>query len=135
MINRTKALVIGFFVAAWVSLIAILVYSPEVYDQELRVAGADRSVEVLFLVLLSLFLVLMSAGVLRGWRWVFWLIVVAFLAGSLRFAASLLELAGVVARTGPTWYVALQGAIGVVQVAIGVAMLIGYRKRGVWGAF
>jgi hypothetical protein len=29
----------------------------------------------------------------------------------------------------------LQGAIGLVQLAIGLAMLVGFRKAGVWGAF
>jgi hypothetical protein len=28
-----------------------------------------------------------------------------------------------------------QAALGVIQVAIGVAMLVGYRRHGVWGAF
>jgi len=39
------------------------------------------------------------------------------------------------AASGPTWYVALQGLIGVVQVLIAIAMLAGYRKGGVWGDF
>jgi hypothetical protein len=34
---------------------------------------------------------------------------------------------------GPTWYVCLQGLIGVVQVLIAVAMLAGYRRSGIWG--
>src|SRR5437867_10391752 len=127
MINRTKALVIGFFVAAWVSLIAVLVLAPEVYSAAL--GAADRSMELVFLGLLSLFLVLLSVGVLRGWRWTFWLILVAFLAGFLRTAASVLELAGVIALTGPSWYVAFQGVIGMIQLGIGVSMVIGYRKR------
>jgi hypothetical protein len=29
----------------------------------------------------------------------------------------------------------VQGLIGVVQLALGVLMLVGYRRRGIWGAF
>jgi hypothetical protein len=32
MVNRTQALVLGFFLVIWVSLLVILVVAPEVYD-------------------------------------------------------------------------------------------------------
>jgi hypothetical protein len=35
----------------------------------------------------------------------------------------------------PAWYVLFQGVIGLAQVASGLAMLAGYRRAGVWGAF
>ena len=37
--------------------------------------------------------------------------------------------------SGPIWYEALQGVIGVVQFLIAIAMFVGYRKAGVWGEF
>ena len=39
---------------------------------------------LVFLVALAVFNGLLAIGVLRGWRWTFWLILVAFLAGVLR---------------------------------------------------
>jgi hypothetical protein len=39
---------------------------------------------------------------------------------------------GVLAADGPTWYVAFQGLLGVLQFAIGLAMVAGYRRAGVW---
>jgi hypothetical protein len=36
---------------------------------------------------------------------------------------------------GPIWYVLFQMAIGLIQFVIALAMLAGYRKAGVWGAF
>jgi hypothetical protein len=35
---------------------------------------------------------------------------------------------------GPLWYVILQGVIGLVQVLIALAMILGYRRSGVWGS-
>ena len=59
----------------------------------------------------------------------------AFLAGILRVPVAVLQLTGVLAADVPAWYVAFQGVIGLAQVAIGLAMLAGYRRAGVWGSF
>ena len=135
MVNRTQALVLGFFLMAWVSLVVILVAAPEVYDQALRLPGAGGVAEIAFLAALTGFITLLAVGVVRRWRWLFWLIMVAFLAGVLRVPVAILQLTGTLAAGTPTWYVTFQGLIGLVQLAIGLAMLAGYRRSGVWGAF
>ena len=135
-INRTQALVLGFSLAAWVSLIVILVAAPDVFAGALKLpAGAPGATKLTFLVAISALIGLLGVGVIRRWRWMFWLILVAFLAGFLRVPASLLELVGVLPESGPTWYVLVQAAVGLAQFAIGLAMLSGFRKAGVWGAF
>jgi hypothetical protein len=135
MVNRTQALVIGFFAVAWVSLLVIVAVAPEVYDRTLQASEGDRAVEVAFVVVLSAFIALLAFGVLRRWRWLFWLILAAFLAGLLRVAASVLELTGTLPAQGPAWYTVYQAALGVAQFSIALAMLVGYRRRGVWGAY
>ena len=136
MANRTQALVLGFFVLLWAGLVAILAAAPAVYDQALRLPpGEHRPAELAFLVALSAFIALLGIGVLRRWRWTFWLIMVAFLFGVLRVPASLLELTEVLPAAGPTWYVLVQALIGLLQFAIGLAMLVGYRRAGIWGEF
>jgi hypothetical protein len=148
MVNRTQALVLGFFVVALSSLVVILVAAPEVYDQALRLPDGSGVAEVGFLVGLTGFLGLLAVGVLRRWRWIFWLVLVAFLAGVLRVPVAILQLTGVLgvpvailqltgvlAADVPPWYVTFQGVIGLVQVAVGLAMLAGYRRSGVWGSF
>ncbi len=136
ILNRTQLLVLGFFVVIWIALLAILVLSPDVYAQALRLAPGDiRAIEIVFLAALSALIALLVIGVLRRWRWAFWLILVAFFFGVLRLPASGLQLVGLMPATGPTWYEALQGAIGVVQFLIALAMFSGYRKAGVWGEF
>ena len=136
-LNRTQQLVLGFFVFAWVALIVILATAPEVYEQLLRLPGSERKVPTLaFLMALSAFLVLLGVGVVRRWRWTFWLVLVAFLIGGvLRVPASILQLRGMLPTDFPAWYLMLQALIGVVQVAIGLLMVVGYRRDGVWGSF
>ena len=128
-------MVLGFFGVALGSLLVILVAAPDVYDQALRLPDGSGVAEVGFLVVLTGFLGLLAFGVLRRWRWTFWLVLVAFLAGILRVPVAILQLTGVLAADVPTWYVLFQGVIGLAQVAIGLAMLAGYRRAGVWGAF
>jgi hypothetical protein len=135
MVNRTQALVLGFFGVALGSLLVILVVAPDVYDQALRLPGGSGVAEVAFLAVLAGFLGLLAVGVLRRWRWTFWLVLVAFLAGILRVPVAILQLTGVLPADVPTWYVTFQGVIGLAQVAIGLAMLAGYRRSGVWGSF
>jgi hypothetical protein len=77
---------------------------------------------------------LLAVGVLRRWRWIFWLILLAFLAGVLRVPVAILQLAGVLPVNVPSWYVVFQGLIGVAQLAIGLVMLADYRRCGVRGA-
>ena len=136
-LNRTQGLVLGFFVFAWVSLVAIMAAAPGVYDQALRLPGGEDHLPALaFLAALSAFLLLLGVGVVRRWRWTFWLVLVAFVVGgALRVPASILQLAGVLPATGPAWYALFQAFLGVMQVAIGLAMLAGYRRAGVWGSF
>jgi len=136
VLSRTQVMVLLFVAAAWVAVVAILAAAPDVYDQALKLPIADRrTFEVAFLAALSIFLVILGIGVVRRWRWMFWLILVAFLAGLVRVPASALELAGTIPLQGPAWYVVLQGVIGAVQFVIGIAMLMGYRRSGVWGNF
>jgi len=135
MVNRTQALVLGFFVVALASLVVILVAAPEVYDQALRLREGSAAMEVAFLAALTAFIGLLTVGVLRRWRWIFWLVLVAFFAGVLRVPVAVLQLTGVLAADVPAWYVIFQGVIGLVQVAIGLAMLAGYRRSGIWGSF
>jgi hypothetical protein len=133
--NHTQVLVLGFLVLAWVSLLTILAVAPDVYDQALQLpSGDNRTAQFALLTAVSVLIAVLGVGVLRRWRWTFWLVLIAFLFGVLRVPASILELAGYLPSAGPTWYVVLQALIGLVQFGIGLVMLAGYRRAGVWGA-
>ncbi len=133
-VNWMQALVIGFFVTAWAALVVMVTVSPGVREVVVgRMPGSGAPMVIGFLVGLGCFLALMTVGVLRRWRWVFWLVVVAFAAGAARVPIAWLQLTDRMAPEGPDWYVATQGVIGVVQVVIAVVMLVGYRRTGIWG--
>ena len=132
MVNRTQGLVLGFLLVVWVSLLVIVVVAPEVYDQALRLPGG-RAAELTVLAALSAFIGLLAVGVVRRWRWMFWLILAAFLFGVLRVPVAVLQLTGVLPTDTPVWYVLYQGLLGVAQFGIGLAMTVAYRRAGPWG--
>jgi hypothetical protein len=134
-LNHVQALVLAFLALAWLSLVAILAIAPDVYDRSLGVPPGDssRPAELLFLFGVSAVIVFIAVGAVRRWRWIFWLLLLAFMAGILRVPASVLELAGWIPASGPSWYVSLQALIGLVQFAIGLVLVIAYRRDGTWG--
>ena len=134
-INRIKALVLGLFAVYWVIVVVILVVAPGVADQAMRVQGNQRAAEIGALLVLTALFGLLSTGVIRNWRWTFWLILVAFMAGILRAPVAGLQLAGIVPGQGPPWYLSLQVIVGLIQFVIALVMLAGYRRAGIWGAF
>jgi hypothetical protein len=131
--NRTRVLVLAFFAAYWVMVVATLLAARPLYDQILSLSGNRAQAEIPALVVLTALFGTLSIGVIRGWRWTFWVILVVFMAGLLRAIYSALQLTGIVAHQGPVWYVALPGPIGLIQFCIAVVMLAGYRRVGGWG--
>jgi hypothetical protein len=115
------------------------VVARDIYDsllpQAVRLPGNQQPAEIGTLLVLTALLALLSLGVIRSWRWTFWLILVVFLVGILRVPASMLQLALILPIQGPVWYVVWQAGVGFLQFVIALAMLAGYRKTGIWGAF
>lgn len=136
VVNRTQKLVLGFFLLVWVAVITILAIAPQVYAETLRRAPVSlRMAEAIFAVALSALIGVISFGVVRRWRWIFWVIMAAFFLGVLRVPAAALQFTGHVAAGDPAWYVVLQTVVGLIQFVIALAMLAGYRRSGMWGAF
>jgi hypothetical protein len=72
-------------------------------------------------------------GVARRWRWLFWLLLIAFAASVLHVPVTLCQLAGIIAGGPPRWYVILQLGTELVQVLLAAAMVRLFRTDGVWG--
>src|ERR1051326_5966369 len=127
VMTRIKGLVLALFAVYWVILVVILVAARDVYDQALpqeavRLAGNHRTAEIGVLLVATALFAVLSIGVIRGWRWTFWLILVVFLAGILRVLASALQLALIVPSQDPAWSVVLQAVVYLIQFVIALAI-------------
>jgi hypothetical protein len=128
-----KGIVLALFAAYWVVVIVIWFADRSVFDQVGGLRRGDVGAEAAEVLALTALLVLISVGVVRGWRWLFWLILIAFLAGIFRVPAAALELAGKIPQQGPAWYVVLTAIVGMIQFVVALAMAAGYRRSGAWG--
>lgn len=138
--NRTKVIVLALFAGYWVVLVGLLVAVRGFYDSQLpqamRVSGNNQLPgEIGTLLAATALFAVLSIGVIRGWRWAFWLIVIVFLVGIVRVPAAALQLAGGVPRRVPVWDPALQAVVSLAQFAIALAMLAGFRKAGAGAPF
>ena len=133
--NRTQTLVLGFFLVVVGIVLAVRLAAPSVYRQALQLPSGSSRLQLAFLGALLGFIVVLAVGVVRRWRWTFWLIMLAFLAGALRVPAVAFQFLGFARGSLPAWYLLVQLAIGVAQFVVGLAMLAGYRRAGVWGSF
>lgn len=128
--------VIAFFILAALSLLVVYLADPAIYAQSLSLASspADRyPVPVtLFLVGILTVIALLIFGVVRHWRWIFWLMLVAFASSALQIPVTLLQIAGVLPTADPLWYSLFRMGVAVVELALAVWMIHIYRHEGVW---
>ncbi len=135
--HRTKALVLSLFAVYWAFVVTLLIVARNVYDgllpQAVTRLGGQRPAEIGTLLVVTALFAVLSTGVIRNWRWTFWLILVVFLAGIVRVLTSALQLAGIVPSEVPAWFLVLEVVVGLIQFVIALSMLAGCRKAGVWG--
>lgn len=130
--------VIGFFALAVVSLIAAYLAAPSIYAEGLSLdSTADDPYPLpvtLSLIPVLGFIALLVVGIVRRWRWAFWLILVAFTSSLIHIPVTMLQLAGVVSGRPPAWYGLYQICLGIIQLVIAAGMVHLYRCYGVWAA-
>jgi hypothetical protein len=130
-----KAL-ITLYVLLIASLLIIFAVQPSIYTTTLP-SGMTTTERyplpaVLFLVAIVTFVSVMMYGVIHHWRWLFWLILVAFTGSVIQVPVELLQLAGVVANPYPVWYALFRGVVGIVEIGFAIWMIQTYRHHGVW---
>ncbi|HEX6478074.1 MAG TPA: hypothetical protein VF043_04450 [Ktedonobacteraceae bacterium] len=133
---RLEVAVIAFFILAALSLLVVYAASPSIYVQSLSLTSspADRyPVPVtLFLVGILAVIALLILGVVRHWRWVFWLMLLAFASSALHIPVTLLQIADVLPSSDPLWYGLFRMGVAGVELALAVWMIYIYRHEGVW---
>ena len=129
--------IIAFFIFAALSLLVVYVADPSIYAQSLSLTsspGERYPLSVtLFLVGILAMITLLIFGVVRHWRWLFWLMLLAFAGSALQIPISLLQITGVLPTPYPNWYSLIRVGLGVVELALAVWMISIYRHEGVWG--
>ena len=85
--TRLERTIIAFFILAALSLLVVYVADPAIYAQSLALTSSPAErypVPVtLFLVGVLTMIALLILGVVRHWRWLFWLMLVAFASSAL----------------------------------------------------
>jgi len=128
--------VIAFFILAALSLLVVYLAAPAIYAQSLSLASSPAErypVPVtLFLVGILAVIALLILGVVRHWRWVFWLMLVAFASSALQIPVTLLQITDVLPTADPLWYSLFRMGVAMAEIAIAVWMIHIYRHAGVW---
>jgi hypothetical protein len=136
--RRVQAGVIGFFSVVALSLVIIYALRPAIYVSVLGAKAPSTAshplIATIFLVAILLFIAVLVVGVLQCWRWLFWLLMAAFLFSALQLPAGALELAGVLSRMFPAWYTIYRSLVALAEVGLGVWLLVVWRRWGVWAA-
>jgi hypothetical protein len=128
--------IIAFFIFAALLLLLVYFAEPAIYAQSLALTSSpsDRYPlpVTLFLVAILTFLTVLTVGVLRRWRWLFWLLLVAFAASVIQIPVLLLTILDVVPSPNPLWYSLLRLAAAMYELALAVGMISIYRHQGAW---
>ena len=136
-VQRLSAVIIAFFVLAALSALAVYFTAPTIYTKVLMLESttADRYPlpATLFLIALLIFITVLIVGVLRHWRWLFWLLLLANSFSILEVPATILQLNGVIPNPYPAWYSLYRMGIALIQVGIAIWMIRVYYQYGVWG--
>ena len=134
--RRLQGILIAFFLIAVLFLLVVYLTDPSIYANTLllKPSPTDRYPlpVTLFLVVILVFIAVLIVGVLRHWRWLFWLILIAFGFSILEVPATILQLAGVVPSLFPVWYSLSRMGVAIIQVGIAVWMVQIYRQCGIW---
>ena len=136
-VQRLSAVIIAFFVLAVLSALVVYIADPTIYTKVLMLESTtvDRYPlpATLFLIALLILITVLIVGVLRHWRWLFWLLLVANSFSILEVPATILQLNGVIPNPYPTWYSHYRMGAALIQVGIAIWMIRIYYQYGVWG--
>src|SRR6266566_763437 len=87
----------------------------------------------LFLVGILIVIALLILGVVRNFRWLFWLLLIATALSALPIPITLLQMTGVLPTADPLWYGLFRMGGAAFEFALAVWMIHIYRHEGVWG--
>lgn len=136
IVRRLERTLLTFFLLATLFAIIVYVTAPSIYTNILLLPSSPTErypfAATLFLLALVVFIAVLLVGVKRHWRWLFWLLLIAFGAMILDIPVTVLQLTGVVSNIFPVWYSLCRMGVSLLAVFIAGWMLAIYRRYGVW---
>jgi hypothetical protein len=127
---------LAFFVLAASSAVVVYLAAPAIYTNLLLLhpASTERYPAPVTLALVGILLVIAVSmvGVVRHWRWLFWLLLLAFGASILDIPVTILQVMGALPNVFPLWYSLVRMGAALPEIALAVWMLRIYRRHGVW---
>jgi len=136
LVHRLERVLIILFLLLALFAVAVYAAAPSIYTSTLPLSRTDRYPipATLFLVALLVFITIVIVGVVRHWRWLFWLLLIAFSCMILEVPATILQLTGVVPNlfAFPVWYSLCRMGVSIITFMIGMLMISIYRQYGVW---
>ncbi len=134
--RRLQLTLLAFFLLAVLFLVVVYVAAPSIYTNTLllmpSLTGRYPAAATLLLIGIGGFFAIVMVGVLRRWRWVFWLVLVAFGGMNLDLPVTLLQLTGILPALFPVWYSLCRMSASLIAVGIAVWMFQLYQRYGVW---
>jgi hypothetical protein len=136
IVQRLETVLIAFFVLAGLFVLVVYLADPSIYTKTLMFepSTSDRYPlpATLFLVAILVFISVLIFGVLRHWRWLFWLLLVAFGFQILAIPTAILQLTGIVTSIFPVWYTLSRMCVSLIQIGVAVWMVRIFYHYGVW---
>ena len=136
LLRRLERILITFFLLAVLFLIVVYIAAPSIYSNTLLLAPSptDRYPlpATLFLIGILVLIAVLIVGIVQHWRWLFWLLLIAFGFMILEIPATILQLTGVLPALFPVWYSLCRMGVSMIAFVIAVWMFHIYRHYGVW---
>ncbi|MFL5664095.1 MAG: hypothetical protein ACJ8BW_22540 [Ktedonobacteraceae bacterium] len=134
--QRLEKSLITFCGLLILSLLIIFAAQPAIYTTTLwpGLVTTERYPlpAILFLGAIVAFVSILMYGVAHHWRWLFWLILVAFTGSVIQIPVEILQLTGVLTNPYPVWYSLFRTGVGVIEIGFAVWMIQIYRQHGIW---
>jgi hypothetical protein len=136
LLHRLERILITFFLLAVLFLIVVYIAAPSIYSNTLLPAPSPTDLYplpvTLFLVGILIFIAILIFGVVHHWRWLFWLLLIAFGFSILEIPATILQLTGLIPNSFPLWYSFTRIGVALIEGGIAVWMIRIYWQYGVW---
>src|SRR5437870_2078689 len=135
ILRRLERVLITLFLLLVLFAGAVYAVAPSIYTNVSPLSTTDRYPlpATLLLVALLVYIAVVMVGVVRHWRWQFWLLLVAFSFMILEIPATILQLTGVVPSlfSFPVWYSLCRMGVSIITFVIAMWMIYIYRRYGV----